>query len=338
MTLKEIRIESAMTGLNSASVSYGFKIACDGEVTMRDRLKAMVLGSFTGDSLALGAHWIYDVDELERVLGRVDSLLKPQPGSYHQTKEAGEFTHYGDQTLVLLESIAEAGRFDLEHFAARWRGLFAKYRGYFDHATKDTLKNFSVGAAPAEAGSRSGDLSAAARVAPLVYRYRDDAEALVAAARTQAAMTHNNPVIVECAGVLARIAQEVLNGAAPASAIVKQLEGMDATDVLAGAIRDGMESLSSPSLEAILNFGQNCGVRAALPSVIHLVAKHQNDLQEALIENVMAGGDSAARGMAVGMILGAYLGMDAIPEVWLAALRERGRIEALLRKVDSAIQ
>lgn len=303
---------------------------------MKDRLKAMVLGSFAGDSLALGAHWIYDVDEIDRTLGRVDRLLKPQPGSYHPTKEAGDFTHYGDQTLALLESVAEAGRFDLDHFAAKWRGLFAGYQGYFDHATKDTLKNFAAGAAPLDAGSRSGDLAAAARIAPLAYRYKDDLEALVAAARTQAAMTHNTPVIVECAEIFARIVKAVLNGAPPASAILRQLEGMDATDALAGAIRDGLESLSSPSLEAILNFGQNCGLRAALPSVVHLVAKHENDLREALIENVMAGGDSAARGMAVGMILGAHLGMGAIPEAWLAALKARDHIEALLLKVDSA--
>jgi ADP-ribosylglycohydrolase len=304
--------------------------------TMKDRLKAMVLGSFVGDSLALGAHWIYDADEIERTLGRIDKLLKPQPGSYHPTKEAGEFTHYGDQTLVLLESVAEAGRFDLDHFAGKWRSLFSDYRGYFDHATKDTLKNFSAGAAPKDAGSRSEDLSAAARVAPLAYRYRDDVEALAAAARTQAAMTHNNPVIVECAEIFSRIVHAVLNGSAPESAIVQKLERMDPTDALAGAIRDGLESLSSPSIEAILNFGQNCDVRSALPSVVHLVAKHQNDLREALIENVMAGGDSAARGMAVGTILGAHLGMDGIPDAWLNGLKARDRIEALLLKVDNA--
>lgn len=301
---------------------------------MIDRLKAMVLGSFVGDSLALGAHWIYDVDEIDRALGRVDRLLKPQPGSYHPTKEAGEFTHYGDQTLVLLESIATAGGFDLDHFAGKWRKLFTDYRGYFDHATKDTLKNFEAGATPMNAGSRSGDLSAAARIAPLAYRYADHLDAFIGAARSQTAMTHNNPVILECTELLARIVHAVLKGASPASAIAQQLEGKDATDTLAGAIRNGLEDLSGPPVEAILGFGQSCGARAALPSVVYLVARYQNDLREALIENVMAGGDSAARGMAVGMILGAHLGMDAIPDDWLRGLKARDHIETLLREVD----
>ncbi|MGA2940205.1 MAG: ADP-ribosylglycohydrolase family protein, partial [Syntrophobacteraceae bacterium] len=42
------------------------------------------------------------------------------------------------------------------------------------------------------------------------------------------------------------------------------------------------------------------------------------NLREALVENVMAGGDSAARGLVVGMILGAHLGFEAIPSEWLS--------------------
>jgi ADP-ribosylglycohydrolase len=49
-----------------------------------------------------------------------------------------------------------------------------------------------------------------------------------------------------------------------------------------------------------------------------------------LIQNVMAGGDSAARGMAVGMLLGAHLGEAAIPASWLAELEPREEIVELL--------
>jgi ADP-ribosylglycohydrolase len=56
-------------------------------------------------------------------------------------------------------------------------------------------------------------------------------------------------------------------------------------------------------------------------------------LKTALIENVMAGGDSAARGMAVGMILGAHLGKEAIPDDWLRDMKSSNRIVELLAAI-----
>jgi ADP-ribosylglycohydrolase len=67
--------------------------------------------------------------------------------------------------------------------------------------------------------------------------------------------------------------------------------------------------------------------------VIHLIAKYENDLKEALIQSVMAGGDSAARGMIVGMVLGAYLGPESLPQEWVTQLRKEGEILKLLDKV-----
>ena len=47
----------------------------------------------------------------------------------------------------------------------------------------------------------------------------------------------------------------------------------------------------------------------------------------------MAGGDSAARGMLVGMVLGAYQGMPAIPSDWLATMKACSKIDHLLTQV-----
>jgi ADP-ribosylglycohydrolase len=64
--------------------------------------------------------------------------------------------------------------------------------------------------------------------------------------------------------------------------------------------------------------------------VVHLIAKYENDLKEALIQSVMAGGDSAARGMLVGMVLGAHLGPESLPIEWVSELADREKIEILL--------
>jgi len=74
-------------------------------------------------------------------------------------------------------------------------------------------------------------------------------------------------------------------------------------------------------------------VDGAFQSVVQLIARHQNAPAEALVDSAMAGGDSAARNMIVGMVLCAQAGMEGIPQGWLDALAKKGEIEALLARI-----
>ncbi|MFZ0240331.1 MAG: ADP-ribosylglycohydrolase family protein, partial [Desulfobacterales bacterium] len=143
----------------------------------------------------------------------------------------------------------------------------------------------------------------------------------------QTAMTHRDPIVIDSAELLADVLWRVLRGEKPAGALAAA-----ATDwtTLKKAVADGLQSAGRPTRETIKEFGQMCETSAALPSVVHLVATYENDLKTALVENVMAGGDSAARGMAVGMILGAHLGREAVPDPWLRGLKAGDRITELL--------
>ncbi|MBI4775810.1 MAG: ADP-ribosylglycohydrolase family protein [Deltaproteobacteria bacterium] len=300
---------------------------------MQDKAKAMVIASFAGDSLALGAHWIYDTQMIEAEFGRIEGLLDAVPNSYHATKRRGAFTHYGDQTMVLLESLAARKRFDLSDFSERWRALFREYNGYLDKATKATMMNFDSGAGPATSGSSSTDLAGAGRIAPLVYALRSDPEGLVESARAQTRMTHNNPLVIDSAEFFARVVRKVLDGGSPVS-VIREVAGEPFKDApIAEWVSDGLGSVNRESAPAIGRFGQSCHTAQAFPSVIHLIAKYESNLKDALIENVMAGGDSAARGMIEGMVLGAWLGAEGIPEEWISGLVEGAKIESLLDEV-----
>jgi ADP-ribosylglycohydrolase len=295
----------------------------------------MVLASFAADSLALGVHWIYDAGKIKKEFGRVDELKKPLPGSYHATKEKGEFTHYGDQTFVLLESIAAKRNFDLSDFSKRWQHLFKTYRGYFDQATKMTLQNLAQGKAIEEAGSSSSDLSGAARIAPLVSLYHKDPETLVKAARAQTQMTHNNPLVIDSAEFFARVCCKVLAGTSPVKAMndvaAYRFKGLAP---LPAWVKEGMESAGKDSVSVIGRFGQSCHTDEAFPGVVHLIAKYEKDLKEALVQAVMAGGDSAGRGLIVGMVLGAYLGDKGLPKEWVSGLKRGDDIIRLLGETD----
>ncbi|MCG6918627.1 MAG: ADP-ribosylglycohydrolase family protein [Deltaproteobacteria bacterium] len=302
-------------------------------IVVRDKAEAMVLASFAADSLALGVHWIYHAQQISNQHGRVEKFIKPREGSYHPTKEKGEFTHYGDQQLVLLESVAAKGGFDLNDFSERWQRFFRDYDGYFDGATKKTLANFSQGKGPQDSGSPSNDLAGAARIAPLAFCYRDNLDELVRAARAQTRMTHADPLSVHSAEFLARVTWKTLNGASPSEAITEVAEKNYSDTVFTEWIQQGFQSKDMETVSAISRFGLTCHTPDAFPGVIHLVAKYEKDLKEALVQAVMAGGDNAARGMAVGMIVGAHLGKEHFPEQWLTELRKGGEIRNLLIQI-----
>jgi ADP-ribosylglycohydrolase len=301
---------------------------------MREKPKAMVLASLAADSLALGVHWIYNTNVIDKKFGRVETYLKPVRPTYHPTKALGEFTHYGDQTMILLDSVSTCAGFDLDDFSQRWQSLFENYNGYFDNATKGTLENIKSGKSPSEAGSDSDDLAGASRIAPLLYIYREDPEKLIASAAAQTAFTHNNLHVIQSAKFIATVTHHVLTGISPVSAIerVKREEFNSAP--FSEWVEVGLQSVEKDTRQAILDFGQMCETAAAFPGVIHLIAKYENDLKQALVENVMAGGDSAGRGLSVGMVLGAHLGMDAIPQKWLTDMKAYRRIADLLSGID----
>jgi ADP-ribosylglycohydrolase len=303
---------------------------------MQTNAAAAVWGALTADALALGAHWIYDTSRIDSQIGRVDRPLAPPADSFHGSKQAGEFTHYGDQVMVLLKSIAAARTFELEAFAADWQALFADYSGYFDHATKATLQNFQAGQSPDTAGSNSTDLSGAARIAPLACLYAHDPQTLTAAARAQTAMTHNTPEVVDSAELFARALGSILDGQPPLEALQAVQKAHFDRPPFDRWMVEGLRSADESTRSAIRRWGQMCDVGAVFPGVIHLIAAYPQDFEAALIANVMAGGDSAARGLLAGTLLGAGLGLDRIPARWRDALVQRARIQQLLDRLATA--
>lgn len=298
---------------------------------MLDNVKAAVLGAFIGDALALGAHWIYDQGRIARDIGRVETYRSPPADTYHPTKRAGQFTHYGDQTLVLLRSLAARKFFDLDDFGRRWRELFQSYDGYVDGATKGTLANIEFGDGPESWGSGSNDLAGAARLAPLVA-VQDDLDGLIADARRQAKMTHNRTEVLDSAEFFARALWSVLGGTRPAAAL-EQAARADYAQPLRAWTEAGLAAAGQDTVQAVARFGQSCHAPDAFPSVVQIVARHEDDPAEGLIQNVMAGGDSAARGLLAGALLFGQAGLEAIPAPWLDGLDKREEITGLLESI-----
>lgn len=300
---------------------------------MTDKRKAMLLGSFTADALALGVHWVYNARVIDKKFGIVEQYHDPLT-SYHTGKKKGDFTHYGDQMLVLLSSVEACAGFDLNHFAETWRSFFDTYQGYFDKATKATLKNISDGKSYQDCGSPSEDLAGASRISPLVYVYHNDLQKLIQAARLQTAFTHKTETVIDAAEFFSRAILKVLAGQTPSESIAETVDDNYKGHVFEEYVALGHQSTQKDTREAIAEFGQMCEIDAAFPATVHIILKYENDFKQGLVENVMAGGDSAGRGLFAGMVLGAHAGMDAIPDKWLSELTLHDRIIAFLERLD----
>ena len=297
---------------------------------MKDKIKAMIKANFAADSLALGVHWIYDTDQIKQSHGEVTQLLPPAPGSYHPTKNRGDFTHYGDQTLVLLESVASSGGFNLNDFFMRWQRLFESYEGYHDMATKTTLKNIQKGKGPETCGSLSEDMSAASRIAPLFLFHAQEPARLLEAARNQTEMTHRGTTAVDAAQFFARLALACMNGEPPARAAVSIADEHFEYSPIHMWVQQGIAAKDENPVEVIGRFGQACSTSEVFPGIIQLISKYEDNLSGALVQAIMAGGENAARARIVAMILAAYQGLDDPTRQWYQGLQKKAAIDGFL--------
>jgi ADP-ribosylglycohydrolase len=304
-------------------------------LSLRERHAGLIYGALAADALALGAHWIYDPAEIARRWGEMRDFQAPDPDGYHPGKTAGDQTHYGDQTLVLMDSLeACGGAFVMDDFARRWREWAEKAPSYKDHATKETLAHLQEGLGLTKAGSDSTELGGADRIPPLLVALRsEDAPVILGAARAQTALTHG-AVVTEAAELLAHAVFLLLRGVslrgALQGAVAFPYRYLPAEDYLRRAI----EKSELPAVEAVASLGASCPLEKSLPASLAILWRYGEDPERALIQNVMAGGDSAARGMFIGALLGAAHGRRGIPERWIGKLRAAPKVESFFETVS----
>ena len=284
------------------------------------KIKQAILGSIIADSYCLGAHWIYDEAELEAINFSWDELNAPL-AMWHKGKNRGDLTHYGDHTLWLIEFLAQNSAFDVAKYAAFWLEKTASFSGYEDGSTRDTIAALKEDASTTT-GAKSADLSICGRISPLLL-VSNTREVFVSNSVSFAALTHNNEVTLDAVAFFANVLYCVIEG----SDIKNAIEQTESSKQQEKWIEDAKASVDKDSFDTIRTFGPACGVDGGFAGTIHLLLK-ATSLKEALELNAKAGGDSSARGMIVGMIMGAN--EKTIP--YLSELNCRENLDALLAK------
>jgi ADP-ribosylglycohydrolase len=99
------------------------------------------------------------------------------------------------------------------------------------------------------------------------------------------------------------------------------------TSIIEKAIKLSHSDL--PDITAIKMLGAGWVAEETLAIAVYCALKYPNNLDKALIASVNHSGDSDSTGAVTGNILGAYLGMDGIPEKYLENLELKSVIEEI---------
>lgn len=309
-----------------------------------DRIGGAVWGQFVGDAFCLGSHWIYDLTELERRFpGGPRGFEEPAAGHYHFGKKPGDLTHYGDGALLLLRSLRENRRFDVQDFGSRFVSMTEapEYKGYRDHAARGTVENYRAyraqhpdGVYGYQDGPDDDQPAGITRLAPLVALYYREAD-LPGIVDRATRVCHNNDRAVAYNRAHAMILRELFSGGtldAAAGRAAEQVSRLGAGGAEAAEKIDAaLAGRDLPVREATMKFGQSCPLAGSFPAALQCAVHHRDDFAAALRASSAAGGDNAARGAMIGSWLGASLGIKALPPQWCETLAARDEIAGSVR-------
>ena len=279
--------------------------------------------------------------------------------NYHPGKSAGGTTDYGDYNVVVLEhlsSIAVPPRsFDVSAMIGHWMNRLENGWGsWICTMTKETYAQVRQGV-PVE---RLGGISNAMAIRHVAaHGYYENEEELANVARA-CMFTHKNSEALGGGEFFARVTHRVIYGLSPqeaieavavqmggfverkvAQAIAKYTEATNPESALSQ--EPFVDDLALTSMARLWDIGRSEPIKVGkasptegtLPGAVYFILKYANEaegLKKALQANAMVGGDNASRSIAIGMVLGAYKGVNAIPSEWKETLDQWQYCENLL--------
>ena len=279
-------------------ISTGFpKIA---DARRLARAQGCLLGQAIGDSLGSLVEFRSSGEIARLYAGGVRELADGGPWN----TIAGQPTDDTEMALALARSMVAAGGYDT-------RGALEAYRAWIATAPAD-IGRTTRAALSGEPDGSSESNGSLMRASPLGIAAAGDPARAAANARADAALTHPNPVCLE-------------SGAAFAAAISAGVAGADPDAMLEVALAH----CSGPAREVIARAASGETVRdftthpgwvliALQNAFFHLT--HAAEFESALVATVGAGNDSDTNGAIAGALLGASIGIQAIPRRWVRAV------------------
>lgn len=265
-----------------------------------------------------------------------------------QLDEAAQLRYTDDtvMTLAVAENLIDRGDIDAQLLGNRLKELYHQepWRGYGESARHifSLVENEGIGYLDAarrlQGGAGSFGNGAAMRIAPVaLYGHRSDD--LYQRVATASRMTHAHPIGIDGAAVLAK-AQALALGMNPQRpfsphALAGELLDFAETPELKEKLEliPGLLDSEIPASAAADQLGLSTAAHKSVPFALYCFVAHPHEFMECVLCAVLNGGDRDTMGAMAGSVSGAFLGIGAIPTLWLSKLENRQHIEALSREL-----
>jgi ADP-ribosylglycohydrolase len=292
-----------------------------------------MLGLAVGDALGMPVEGLTR-DEIAESLGEVREMVAPERDHFHCGLLPGQYTDDTEQTLLLAETIVEAGFFDVERFTSNltewgrcWIADPSKNRGV-GWTSKMAIMELLRDRPWQEAGFPTPTCGSAMRTAPIGLVYHCNLDLVARYADQQSLPTHSSTgARAGSIAVAVGVALSLL-GFAPPRVLEMAASFSERVDRdLGRRLLMAKELIDLDPPEALEVIGTSPMAVETVPAAFYCFLKFEPE--EALIAAASSGGDTDSIASIAGALAGASRGTGWIPERWLACLEERERIEEM---------
>jgi len=276
------------------------------DIDMLSRAQGCLLGQLAGDSLGSLVEF-RSPDDIRREYP--EGIRELTDGGTWNTI-AGQPTDDSEMALLLARMLATQGKYDPDE--ARRAYIFWLDSGPFDCGM--TVSSGLQGR-PNPDSQANGAMM---RVSPLgIFGANHDPELVAEWARQDAVITHPHPVCQQANALYTMAIARAVRDGCDARNLYRQIvtwaEGMKVDRGLLDAVRGAAEA---PPIDYVHQQGWVLtAFRNALWQLLHAP-----DLEEAVVDTVMRGGDTDTNAAICGALLGAVHGRNAVPSQWVESL------------------
>lgn len=188
-------------------------------------------------------------------------------------------------------------------------------------------------------GADDGGCGSVMRAYPFGLLFYDDIERAEHWAVEHSRMTHQHPIaLAACAAMAVGIVHEI-HGTAPAAVLSAMVDASGRYD--AGTATMAEKAVDDASAGAdpveVLERLQGWAAHEAIAAAMFVVARHEHDPRGALLEGANADGDSDSIATLAGALLGARLGLEAIPPDWVRDVERTDELRSLGQAAADAL-